>query len=301
MIAYNIGTVAKALAGLSIAAVLAGCNPTTTPAANSVTSVTVTPTAKSLNVGDSTTLSLNVVTKGTISKAVTWTSSAMNIATVDSTGTVKAIAPGTTVITATSTADKTKAGKSTITVNAVSGGGGGGGTTPFTTVKINFQAAAFTVPAGFVANSGAAFDNTSGWVTQDSANTATPKPLDIQLNTRTRATAKVAAENNSYILMQFPGNTGPTGVADKAAFEYQVPNGNYNVTVSAGDSDPTVTDSTHVINVEGMPAITAFKPDATTQIMTKKVNVTVADGLLTVDAIGGTNTKLDYLIIEQGN
>ena len=300
MIAYNIGTVAKTLAGLSIAAVLAGCNPTTTPAVNSVTSVTVTPTAKSLNVGDSTTLSLNVVTKGTISKAVTWTSSAMNIATVDSTGTVKAIAPGTTVITATSTADKTKAGKSTITVNAVSGGGGGGGTTPFTTVKINFQAAAFTVPAGFVANSGAAFDNTSGWVTQDSANTATPMALNVQNNTRTTAVAGVAPENNSYILMQFPGTTGPTGNATKAAFEYKVPNGNYKVTVSVGDAGSN-TDSTHVINVEGMPAITAFKPDMTNKIVTKTVNVTVADGLLTVDAIGGTNTKLDYLIIEQGN
>ena len=294
MMAMPWNTAAKALVGLSLAAILAGCNKTTTPAVtNSVTSVTVTPATATLTVGGTTTLTASVVTKGTASNAVAWKSDKLNIATVDASGKVTAVAAGTANITATSTFDTTKVGKSVITVNAVV-------PPAFTPVKINFQPAASATPAGYTADSGAAFNATSGigWVTQASASAATPTPLDVSAYTRNRGVTGVSAEQNTFASMQFPaGSNG--GINSDAAYEYKVPNGKYSVTVSVGD--PSYTDSIHAINIEGQAAFTPFTPTTTALFKTATVTANVTDGYLTVDAIGGTNTKINYLTIDQAN
>ncbi len=97
--------------------------------------------------------------------------------------------------------------------------------------------------------------------------------------------------------MQYPtAATGP-GVKTPAAWELAVPNGNYDVTLSVGDAADNF-DSTHRIRVEGQVAIDSFVPTASNHFKLASASVTVTDGRLTVDAVGGTNTKLDYVIVK---
>lgn len=94
------------------------------------------------------------------------------------------------------------------------------------------------------------------------------------------------------------------GVTEEAYWEMQVGNGEYRVIVSVGDgtrhtlSDPEF----HSINVEEVPAITQFIPlgrsGSLTRFKQATVKVSVNDGLLTINADGGTNTKINYLIIQ---
>lgn len=162
-------------------------------------------------------------------------------------------------------------------------------------VKINFQTSDAFVPAGYIKDSGEAYnaDRGYGWVRQDSLSKATHKPLEITDYARNRDRSNTIDQRIDTLLhMQFANTPA-------AAWEYAVPNGTYSVTVSAGDgpNDKGVYDSKHSIRVEGVTAIKQFQstPEQEYQLETVKVNV--KDGKLTVDAIGGTNTKLNYLEI----
>lgn len=188
--------------------------------------------------------------------------------------------------------------------NSKPGGGTGGGTgLPNGGVAINFQPASSTAPAGYTADTGAAFDATRGWgwITEASAGTATPVPLDLSPNTRDRAVTSVSPRLNTLIHLQFPASVSNSdAVRTPGAWEYTLPNGTYTVTVAVGDASDSL-DSAHQINLEGQPAIPAFTPTATKKFMTTTRRATVSDGRLTVDARGGTNTKLDYVLIQPGD
>ncbi|MEU4620757.1 Ig-like domain-containing protein [Actinoplanes sp. NPDC023801] len=162
--------------------------------------------------------------------------------------------------------------------------------------RINFQPAASPVPAGYRADTGAAFTATRGygWVRQDSL-TGTRVPLDLTANTRDRARTGVEARLNTLIHLQYGDTGGTAGTATPGAWEYALPDGTYQVTVSAGDRPAY--DSSHTVRVEGVAAISAFVPTATAEFRTATVTVPVTDGRLTVDAIGGTNTKLNHVDI----
>ena len=80
-----------------------------------VTGVTVAPAALTLEVGQTGALMATVAPATATNKAVTWTSSAPAIATVDASGTVKGIAPGTATITV-KTADGGKTATCAVTV-----------------------------------------------------------------------------------------------------------------------------------------------------------------------------------------
>ena len=67
----------------------------------SVTGVTLDPTELSLFTGESETLTAKVLPETATDKSVTWESSNPDVATVDQSGNVKAVAPGTATITAT--------------------------------------------------------------------------------------------------------------------------------------------------------------------------------------------------------
>jgi hypothetical protein len=87
-------------------------------------------------------------------------------------------------------------------------------------------------------------------------------------------------------------------------WEMAVENGDYQVSVSVGDgyrytySDP----ESHSINIEGVAAITHFVPQGPSGSILRfkqaTLKVTVSDGNLTIDADGGTNTKINYAIIQ---
>ncbi|MFC7535652.1 Ig-like domain-containing protein [Actinoplanes sp. GCM10030250] len=160
--------------------------------------------------------------------------------------------------------------------------------------KVNFQPATTTTPAGYTADTGAAFDTArrSGWVRQDDRT-----PLDLTRNTRDRARSGIDPRLNTVIHLQYGDTGGTNGVATAGAWEFSLSAGRYQVTVSAGDQ-PSY-DSSHTVRVEGTPAITGFVSTAAAEFRQATVTVSVTDGRLTVDAVGGTNTKLNYVEIAQ--
>ncbi|MEU8242408.1 Ig-like domain-containing protein [Actinoplanes missouriensis] len=157
---------------------------------------------------------------------------------------------------------------------------------------INFQPASSATPAGWTADTGAAFTAArgSGWVRQDDH-----APLDVTRNTRDRARAGIDARLNTLIHLQYGDTGGTNGVATPAAWEHTVSPGRYQVTVSAGDQPAY--DSSHTLRVEGTPAITGFVSTAAAEFRQATVTVEVTDGRLTIDAAGGTNTKLNHVTI----
>lgn len=88
----------------------------TTP---TVSSITVSPTSKTLDINDTQQLTATVnATPASADKSVTWSTSDANVATVSPTGLVTAVGQGTATITAASNLDNTKSATCTITVNA---------------------------------------------------------------------------------------------------------------------------------------------------------------------------------------
>jgi glucose/arabinose dehydrogenase len=151
------------------------------------------------------------------------------------------------------------------------------------TARVNFQPATAAVPAGYVADSGAAFGArgnglTYGW------NLATDE-------TRDRDSANSPDQRfDTLNHMQKPSN--PT-----ARWEIAVPNGTYQVRIVSGD--PANIDSVFRIAaestlvVDGTPTTTARWVDGTS-------NVTVSDGRLTLSsAAGAANNKLCFIELTQ--
>ena len=131
-----------------------------------------------------------------------------------------------------------------------------------------------------------------GWITQGSVGNSTPTPLDISVYGRDRNQPGVEQRLDTLMHMQYPNTPSAA-----AAWEYAVPNGTYSVAVSVGNQQK-FNDSQHTINVEGVNLINKFKGNSKQAYQLATSTVTVADGRLTVDAIGGTNTKINYLEID---
>jgi hypothetical protein len=173
-------------------------------------------------------------------------------------------------------------------------------------VKINFQPDSAPVPAGYTKDTGAAYSDARGygWVRQDSVDggsNETRIPLDISPNGRDR-NLNPDQRLNTLTHMQFPPtSTNATAVKTPAAWEYKLPNGAYEVTVAVGEPQAGQDPESHVINVEGTRIVDGFVPSgangSATRHTTGKAVVNVSDGELTMDAIGGTNTKPNYVEI----
>jgi YD repeat-containing protein len=157
--------------------------------------------------------------------------------------------------------------------------------------KVNFQPAAAPVPAGYAVDSGAAYSAAkgSGWIRESGLSSHTP--LDMTPNTFDRNVVTDQRVDTLIFMQAKNGGLQKT----PGAWEMAVPNGTYTVTLSVGDASQT--DGTHRINVEGQNAIAGFKPTPTVRFASATKTVPVADGRLTIDATGGTNTKLNYLDI----
>lgn len=83
----------------------------------SITSVTLNISEVTLPVGGSIGAAATVVTEGFAPKTLTWTSSDEDVATVDASGNITAVAAGSATITATSTFDSTKTATISVTVS----------------------------------------------------------------------------------------------------------------------------------------------------------------------------------------
>lgn len=167
-----------------------------------------------------------------------------------------------------------------------------------TEAKINFGPEDFNpIAEDYYRDFGESYSDSRGygWVTQDSANTTNPIPIDLTANTRVRDLVEDPL-SDSLIHMQYPeDNPNPDAVKTPAAWEYAIPNGTYEVKVGVGDA--AFTDSIHVINIEGIETISEFIPSSDELFTTATGVVDVTDGRLTIDAIGGDNTKLDFIEI----
>lgn len=157
---------------------------------------------------------------------------------------------------------------------------------------INFQPAAAPIPAGYTADSGAAFNGTSGW------RTTAGTPLNLTANARDRNSAASPDQRyDTFIHMQAPAGSGNTTTG---VWQYALTSGTYNVTVAVGE--PSAIDSVDEITAEpGGPNAVAiidhYHPTTAAHWLTVTRQVTVTDGFLTLDPTGGTNTKLNFVDI----
>ncbi|WP_231848245.1 Kelch repeat-containing protein [Gloeobacter violaceus] len=165
-------------------------------------------------------------------------------------------------------------------------------------VLINFQPGNSSVPADYTKDNGAPYSSERGygWVREDSLSSATPTAIGIGPNTRDRKVKGLDPRLNTLMHMDYPpGGSDPDAVKVPVAWEYKLPNGSYSVQLTVGD--PAYFDSEHSMNVEGVPAFSRFMPTAAQPFKQVLVKAEVSDGKLTLDSIGGTNTKINAVEI----
>ena len=167
-----------------------------------------------------------------------------------------------------------------------------GGPTTTTSIKYNFQPSASAIPSGYLSDIGQAYNGTRGWVMQSSLQNPSATPLDMLAQTRDRKVAGVDQRLNTLIALQLTSTA-------LGAWEYKLANGPYTVTASVGD--PSYIDSKYRINMEGGIAINNVIPTSSSKFFSLSHLVYVNDGKLTLDAIGGTNTKLNYVDISNAS
>lgn len=157
---------------------------------------------------------------------------------------------------------------------------------PVQSVQVNFQPSTSTTPSGYVADTGLPYDagRGFGWISP-----STLQPVDLTANMRERSGS---GDIRLRTLVQMQSNTSGQNLG---TWEYALTNGFYKVDVSVGD--PGFFDSNHRINAEGTTVVSNFTPTSTNQHRFSSATVEVTDGKLTLDASGGTNTKLNYVII----
>ena len=181
-------------------------------------------------------------------------------------------------------------------------------------LKINFQSPNAAIPTGYLRDFGQPYGPRTatgqgtgliyGWV-----NPTNGLPLDLATagtipgNGRDRGfSPNLDQRLDSLMHMQADDIPGAfNGTKAEGAWEIELPNDTYEVTVAAGDASQGGDPESHTLRVEGTSAISNFLPTGGTGTLTRFrtsiVKVTVNDGKLTVDAVGGTNTKINYIDI----
>ena len=193
--------------------------------------------------------------------------------------------------------------------------------------QINFQNAPnfTTPPAGYLADYGKAFGNAENMINYDGADytfgwklESNGTPFDVSPaagNGGTGASGGVGRNrlDNAYnaatdtekllgTLVHFQGdNIGgwagqPRG--NELIWELQIPNGTYDVTLGLGDISNSV-DSRHSATVEGYTVIPAFDPSVGQKTKTGTITVEVQDNLLTINGLGGFNSKITHIIVSE--
>nr|WP_306270353.1 Ig-like domain-containing protein [Ornithinimicrobium sp. HY1793] len=172
-------------------------------------------------------------------------------------------------------------------------------------IKVNFQLETAPVPDGYLRDFGEPYAEragvsqgeglTFGWVDDQLL-----EPLDLVGNGRDR-NLNDDQRLDTLMHMDLPEDSDG-GVLSDGAWQIAVPNGQFEVTVSVGDPSKGDAPESHTINVEGVNAIEAFPNSSAANGSDARhtegtVVVEVLDGALTVDQIGGINTKINYIDI----
>jgi phage baseplate assembly protein gpV len=191
------------------------------------------------------------------------------------------------------------------------------GAAPLQEIRVNFQDAATVPTAGWLRDYGQPFGLRTGTNQGSNMTYGWKKRSDgtlLDLSVGGSSNLGNGRNRNSSLdpdidvllatIMHMQANDLPTtfnGTRVEGYWEIKVPNGGYDVTVSAGDgavnSDPEV----HSLNVEGINAMSGFVASGTAGALTRfksgTVRVVVSDGNLTINADGGTNTKINSVRI----
>ena len=160
-----------------------------------------------------------------------------------------------------------------------------------TAVHVNFQPASVTAPAGYTADTGAAYNGTSGW------QTLTGTALDLTPNTRVRNSAQ-SPDKRYDTLVQMQETAASTGNKTPGRWVTALADGSYTVTVAVGDA--TAVNSDYVITAQPGTAnattiIDHYVPTTGAPFSTQTRTVTVTTGQLVLDPTGGSNTKIDFV------
>ncbi|MBD1363085.1 Ig-like domain-containing protein [Mucilaginibacter sp. ZT4R22] len=171
------------------------------------------------------------------------------------------------------------------------------------TINVNFQNDQTVPPSDYVIDYGQAFGNRKGQRQGALLRYGWRKRSDGSLlslvgNGRLR-TLPEDILLATVLHMQANSITGTfQGVKTEGYWELEVPNGTYDATVSAGDGNVSTAPEIHYINIEGTNAIAGFKPIGKQgdigRFKSNTIRVTVADEHLTINADGGTNTKINF-------
>ncbi|HEX8530419.1 MAG TPA: Ig-like domain-containing protein, partial [Cytophagales bacterium] len=194
-------------------------------------------------------------------------------------------------------------------------------------IKVNFQDPPTIPPAGWLRDYGMAFGPRTAAEQASAAGSPTytygwkkrtdGTPLDLASAGSTPGNGRNRIAGTEYdnatedikvraTLMHMQANdlAGFSGTPVEGYWEMEIPNGTYDVTVTAGDYAIPTSTEINTLNVEGKNAINAFVPEgemgAATRFATGTVRVTVADGALTINAnemidstlYKGTNAKI---------
>jgi PKD repeat protein len=182
-------------------------------------------------------------------------------------------------------------------------------------LKINFQRPAAAVPTGYLRDFGQPYGprvdanqgtgQTYGWI-----DPATGQPLDLATigttgpgNGRDRNfSPNLDQRLDTLMHMQADDIPGTfNGLKAEGAWEIALPNDSYDVTVVVGDAAAGSDPERHTLRVEGQVAVQDFVPSGNAGSLTRfkasVIRVTLTDGKLTIDAVGGVNTKINYIDI----
>lgn len=164
--------------------------------------------------------------------------------------------------------------------------------------NVNFQDAGTPAPAGYEIDFGEAYGARGNGLTYGWIDINTSAPISLVGQGRNRGFGGLTDLQNTLIHMEHP-STPPPGY-----WEISVPNGSYQVTVTAGEPQPGADPEVHRVNAEGVNIINNFtgtgSNGSASLLSTNTGTCTVNDGKLTLDwSGGGVNTKLVAVEIVQ--
>ena len=179
-------------------------------------------------------------------------------------------------------------------------------------IKVDFTTAAGDLAAGYIRDYGQAYGPRTGagqgsGLTYGWKNQATEVDVDLSVggttpgNGRDRQSSQTDIRLDSFMHMQ-PTDVAGTfnGTQVDAFWELALPNGSYDVTVGVGDPNvgSDVENPRH--QRRGSPARHGLHADRRRGIRdratrSRRRTVEVTDGALTLDALGGTNTKIGFV------
>ncbi|MXV51301.1 hypothetical protein GS399_10005 [Pedobacter sp. HMF7647] len=176
-----------------------------------------------------------------------------------------------------------------------------------TNFKVNFQDAQTVPPFGYYRDYGQSFGSRNGLYQGSNQQYGWKKRSDGSLinitgNGRNRNTPEDLLLA-TLIHMQANNIAGSfTGSKIESYWEAKVMNGTYDVSVSVGDGTVNTAPESHTINVEGQNVISAFVPSGKqgtiSRFKSATIRINVTDELLTINADGGKNTKINYAEIQ---